>query len=122
MNDYRDISPNRSMFWLSVKWLAFGVALIAVFYFLILPLFVGGKLVGREAKKFDAETSAQVYDNSRQYQQGTNRDIARYCRDWQAAEGAARTAVADLILTTRDTYQGELTPANQACIAKIEGY
>ena len=33
------------MFWLSVKWVAFGVALICVFYFLILPLFVAGKVV-----------------------------------------------------------------------------
>lgn len=121
MNKYDDVSPDKGMFWLGVKWLAFGVALLAVFYFLIAPLFVGGKLIGREAKKFDAETAAQVYDNSRQFQQGTNRDIARYCRDWQAAEGPARIAVADLIRSTLDTYEGELTPANQACAAQIGG-
>jgi len=121
MSKYDEVSPDKGMFWLSVKWLAFGVALLAVFYFLILPLFIGGKFVGREAEKFDAETVAQVYDNSRQFQQGTNRDIARYCRDWQAAEGPARTAVADLIRSTLDTYEGELTPTNQACAAQIGG-
>lgn len=107
------------MFWLSVKWIAFGVALISVFYFLILPLFIGGKLVGRQSQKFDAETSAQVYDNSRQYQQGTNRDIARYCREWRAAEGPAQTAVAELIRSQMDTYQGSLTAANQSCVQEI---
>jgi hypothetical protein len=121
MNDYRELGPQRGMFSLSVKWIAFGVALIAVFYFLILPLFVGGKIINREAQKFDAETAAQVYDNSRQYQQGTNRDIARYCREWQSAEGPAKRAVANLILSTLDTYQGDLTPANAACVSQIEG-
>ena len=122
MNDYHDISPSKGIFWLSIKWLAFGVALIAVFYLFIMPLLVGGKLIGRQAQKFDAETSAQVYDNSRQYQQGINRDVARYCRDYQATEGPARNAVADLIRSTLDTYQGELTPANSACVANLGGY
>lgn len=119
MDKYKEYSPERGMFSLAVKWIAFAVALLAVFYFLILPLFVGGKVIGREAQKFDAETAAQVYDNSRQYQQGTNRDIARYCRDWQVAEGPAKRAVADLIRSTLDTYQGELTPANAACVSQI---
>lgn len=119
MSKYNEYGPERGMFWLSVKWIAFGVALIAVFYLFVLPLFVGGKVIGREAQKFDAETAAQVYDNSRQYQQGTNRDIARYCRDYAAAEGPAKRAVADLIRSTLDTYQGELTPANAACVSQI---
>ena len=92
---------------------------IALFYVFMLPLFVGGKLIGREARKFDAETSAQVYDNSRQYQQGINRDLARYCREWRGADGAAKLAVAELIRTTADTYEGELTPANQTCLMEI---
>ena len=121
MSKYDDVSPDRHMFWLSVRWLAFGVALLAIFYLFILPIFAGGKVVGRQAQKFDAETSAQVYDRSRQFQQGTNRDIARYCREWQTAEGPAREAVADLIRSTLDTYQGELTPANQACATRIGG-
>lgn len=119
MPKYEEVSPDRGMLWLAIKWLVFAVALVAVFYFLILPLFAAGKVVDRQAQKFDAETSAQVYDNSRQFQQGTNRDLARYCRDWQATEGPARNAVADLIRSTLDTYQGELTPANAACAAQI---
>lgn len=121
MANYDDVSPDKGMFWLCVKWLAFGVTLLAVFYFLILPLFVAGRVVDRQARKFEAETAAQVYDNSRQFQQGVNRDIARYCRDWQASEGPARNAVADLIRSTLDTYQGELTPANAACAAQLGG-
>jgi hypothetical protein len=91
-----------------------------LFWLFFLPLFTAGKLVNREAQKFDAETSAQVYDNSRQYQQGINRDLARYCREYRDAEGAGRKAVADLILTTADTYQGPLTPSNQACLEEID--
>lgn len=80
-----------------------------------------GLVAQRPMVQYKEETRAKVYDTSRQFQQGTNRDIARYCREYSAAEGSAKVAVADLILTTRDTYQGELTPANSACIAEIEG-
>jgi hypothetical protein len=116
---YDDVTPTRGMFGLGVKWIGFIVGLVAIFYFLILPLMVGGKLIGREAQKFDAETSAQVYDNSRQYQQGINRDVARYCRDWKSSEGSAKVAIAELIRSTTDTYEGSLTPANQACIEEV---
>lgn len=119
MAQYDDVSPTKSMFWLAAKWLAFIVLLIVVLRFLVMPLFVADKLIGREVQKFDAETSAQVYDNSRQFQQGVNRDIARYCREHATAEGPARQAVADLIRSTLDTYQGELTPANEACVSQI---
>lgn len=118
MSDYDEITPSRSMFWLAVKWIAFGVALVAVLRFLILPLFVADKVIGRQVQKFDAETSAQVYDNSRQFQQGTNRDLARYCREYHAATGAAKTAIATLIQDTASTYQGALTDANAACISE----
>lgn len=92
---------------------------ITLFWLFLLPLFAAGKVANREAQKFDAETSAQVYDNSRQYQQGVNRDLARYCREYREAEGAGREAVAELIRTTADTYQGPLTPANQTCLEEI---
>lgn len=118
MSDYDEITPSRSMFWLAVKWIAFGVALVAVLRFLILPLFVADKVIGRQVQKFDAETAAQVYDSSRQFQQGTNRDIARYCRDYKAADGASKAALATLIQDTVSTYQGPLTEANAACISE----
>jgi len=95
---------------------ALGFTLAWVF---LLPLFAVSKVVNREAQKFDAETSAQVYDNSRAYQQGINRDIARYCRDLATTEGPARKALEDLIATTLDTYEGDLTPSNQRCTAQI---
>jgi hypothetical protein len=85
----------------------------------LIPLFAAGKVVNREAQKFDAETSAQVYDNSRQYQQGINRDVARYCRDLASTEGPARKAVEDLITTTLATYEGPLSDSNQRCAAQI---
>lgn len=80
-----------------------------------------GLVTHRPMAKYAEETRAQVYDTSRQFQQGTNRDLARYCREYAAAEGPAKRAVAELIRSTLDTYQGELTPANSACVAEIEG-
>jgi len=117
-SEFDDISPSRGAFWLAVKWIAFGIALIVVIRFLVMPLFVAEKLIGREVQKFDAETSAQVYDSSRQYQQGTNRDIARYCREYRSATGPAQKAVATLIQDTVSTYQGALTEANAACVSE----
>lgn len=114
-----DLEPNRSLFWLVIKWLLFAAAVFLVVRFLAMPFFVTDKLIGREVQKFDAETSAQVYDNSRSYQQGINRDIARYCREWREAPEGGKRAIADLIASTNDTYQGELTLANQSCLNEI---
>ena len=118
MQKYEEIQPNKSMFWLAIKWLLFIAALVLAIRFIVMPFFVADKLIGREVQKFDAETSAQVYDNSRQFQQGTNRDIARYCREYRSTEGAAKTAVATLIQDTASTYQGPLTEANAACVSE----
>ena len=119
MSDYNDIAPTRSLFWLVVKWLLFIALAMAVLRLFILPLFVADRVANREFQKFDAETSAQVYDHSRQYRQGVNRDIARYCREMAEAPEGSRKAVADLIRSTLDTYEGELTQANQSCVAEL---
>jgi hypothetical protein len=119
MKDYDDLKPRKSMFILTVQWLAFGALVLLVTKFIIMPFFIVDKLVGREVQKFDAETSAQVYDNSRQYQQGTNRDLARYCREWREAQEGGKKAVASLIASTLDTYQGPLTPENEKCKMEI---
>ncbi len=92
------------------------VAAIALILFVFTMLGGFGRVIGREFKKFDAETNAQVYDESRQFQQGINRDLARYCREWKTADGVAKNAVATLIQDTASTYQGELTPANSKCV------
>jgi hypothetical protein len=91
------------------------VAIMAILLFVFTIMGGFGRIIGREFQKFDAETNAQVYDSSRQFQQGTNRDIARYCRDWKAAPDSGKQAVADLITSTLDTYQGPLTPSNENC-------
>ena len=102
-----------------IGWLALAAFLVTLAWVFLLPLFGAGKVVGRAASKYDAETSAQVYDSSRQYQQGINRDIARYCRQWREADGAGKQAIAELIRSTADTYEGPLLPANQTCIQEI---
>jgi hypothetical protein len=91
------------------------VVLIALALFIFTMLGGFGRIIGREFQKFDAETSAQIYDNSRQFQQGTNRDIARYCRDWKDAPHSGQQAISDLIASTIDMYQGPLTPSNEKC-------
>jgi hypothetical protein len=78
-------------------------------------------ITGRPMAKYQTETSAQVYDTSRQYQQGTNRDVARYCNEMRSAPSpAARKSVAALIRSTTSTYDGPLSPDNQDCISEAK--
>lgn len=71
---------------------------------------------GRPMAKYAEETRKEVYDTSRQYQQGTNRDVARYCEQMRTADTTAgRKAVAALIRSNLSTYDGPLTPENEAC-------
>lgn len=103
----------------------FKVAAVVAFIFAAL-LTVGaltnwfGLIAGRPMAKYAEETRAQVYDESRQYNQGTNRDIARYCRDMRSTTGAGAKATAALILTTADTFGGELNQSNTECVAEAK--
>lgn len=96
-----------------------GVIAFVMLVLLVLLLNGTGLIWNRVASPYAEETRKLTYDESRQFQQGTNRDLARYCREWREATGAGKSAVADLIRTTADTYQGALTPANQACLSEI---
>lgn len=76
-------------------------------------------ITGRPMAKYGEETRKEVYDTSRQYQQGTNRDIARYCEQMRTADTVAgKKAVAALIRTTLSTYDGPLSPDAQACASE----
>jgi len=99
---------------------AIGVAvLITIFWLFLLPLMAAGHIADRAAQKYDTETSKQAYDTSRQYQQGTQLDLSRYCRQFAEANGPGKAAIADLIRDTAATYNGPLTAANQACLSLI---
>lgn len=75
-----------------------------------------GLVTHRPMAKYAEETRAQVYDTSRQYQQGTNRDVARYCEQMRTAPNdAGRKAVAALIRSTLSTYDGPLSDDNKDC-------
>ena len=79
-------------------------------------------ITGRPMAKYSEETRKEVYDTSRQYEQGTNRDIARYCEQMRGADSSAsRKAVAGLIRSTASTFDGRLTDDNTACIAEAKG-
>ncbi len=81
-----------------------------------------GLITGRPMAKYQEQTRKEVYDTSRQYEQGTNRDIARYCHDMRLApDPAAKKAVAALIRSTASTYDGQLSPDNQACVTEAQG-
>jgi Tfp pilus assembly protein PilO len=81
-----------------------------------------GLVTQRPMQRYQEETRKQVYDTSRQYEQGTNRDIARYCEQMRGASStAAKKAVAALIRSTASTYDGVLTPDNQDCVSEAKG-
>lgn len=80
-----------------------------------------GLVTQRPINKYQEETRAQVYDTSRRYQQGTNRDIARYCEQMRTASNdASKKAVGALIRSTVSTYEGPLTPDNQDCVIEAK--
>lgn len=75
-----------------------------------------GLVTQRPMAKYQEETRKEVYDTSRQYQQGTNRDVARYCEQMRTADTpAAKNAVAALIRSTLSTYDGPLSDDNKDC-------
>lgn len=78
-----------------------------------------GLVTQRPMDKYREETRAQVYDTSRQYQQGTNRDVARYCEQMRTADtDAGKKAVSALIRSTLSTYDGPLSDDNKDCAAE----
>lgn len=103
----------------------FGVLVILVFIGLILlgwGMGWFGLITDRPMQKYQEETRAETYDSSRQYQQGTNRDIARYCEQMHdASTPSAKKAVAGLIRSTVSTYDGPLTDDNATCVSDAKG-
>jgi hypothetical protein len=78
-----------------------------------------GLVTQRPIAKYSEETRTQVYDTSRQYQQGTNRDVARYCEQMRnAPTSAAKKAVSALIRSTLSTYDGPLSTDNKDCASE----
>ena len=101
----------------------FGLPAVALFLVLVvasLALNWFGLFASRPMQKYSEETRAQVYDTSRQYQQGTNRDVARYCYQMSTAPNdSSKQAVAGLIRSTLSTYSGPLSDENEACAVSI---
>lgn len=99
------------------------VAIIVAILLFGLALNWFGLFTQRPMAKYQEETRAQVYDTSRQYQQGTNRDIARYCHDMRTAKDeAAKKAVAALIRSTVSTYSGDLSDDNKTCVGEANAF
>ena len=93
--------------------------LVVVFALAVIGLSWAGLFASRPMAKYATETDKQVYDTSRQYQQGTQLDLSRYCAQFETATGPARSAVAGLIRDTAATYRGPLTANNQACLQEV---
>lgn len=99
------------------------------FFALIALLLIGwttswfGLVTQRPMAKYQEETRKEVYDTSRQYQQGTNRDVARYCEQMRTADTpAAKKAVAALIRSTLSTYDGPLSDDNRDCASEAGAF
>ncbi len=81
-----------------------------------------GLITGRPMAKYSEETRKQVYDTSRQYEQGTNRDILLHCRSMRTATTAAgRKAEAGYIRGIDTTFDGTLNSEAQACVSEAQG-
>lgn len=97
----------------------------AVVFFALLGWGLGwfDQVTQRPMSKYNEETRKEVYDTSRQYEQGTNRDIARYCEQMRdtTRPPSSRKAVAALIRTTNSTFDGHLTQDNTDCVSYAMG-
>jgi hypothetical protein len=102
-----------------------GIGFMALVGLLLLGLATSwfGLVTQRPMVKYQEETRKEAYDTSRQYQQGTNRDLARYCEQMRTADTpAAKRAVAALIRSTASTYDGPVSPDNTDCLTEARGY
>jgi hypothetical protein len=83
-----------------------------------------GIFADRYVKPYQEETRKRTYDTSRQMEQGMNRDIARYCEQMRDTTRplSSRKAVAALIRTNADTYDGVLTPDAENCVSEAKGF
>jgi hypothetical protein len=104
------------------KAIAASAAIVVGFFLFIYALTWLGLVGNRPIQKYQEQTRKEVYDTSRQFQQGTNRDIARYCEQMRdAKEPTARRAVAALVRSTASTYDGPLSPDNADCVTEAKG-
>ena len=102
----------------AIKATAAGIGAIAI----VMGIGWVGLSAERPMDKYGEETRKEVYDTSRQYEQGTNRDIARYCEQMRNADNqSARKAVAELIRSNLSTYDGLLTRENETCSEEAKG-
>jgi hypothetical protein len=103
------------------KLFLWGAGLLIVLGLLILLFGIPGRFVGREAQKFDAETSRQVYDESRTYQQGMQRELTRLCTEWRSQpEGSpAKSALLNEYVSELSSYTGPQTALVQKCSSEM---
>jgi hypothetical protein len=75
----------------------------------------------RPMAKYAEQTRKEVYDTSRQFEQGVNRDVARYCETMRSTkEQGSKQAIAALIRSEVSTYDGQLSPDNGDCVAEAK--
>lgn len=99
-----------------------GILILGLFFAVFFLLEWAGLINDRHVQKYQEETRAQTYDTSRQYNQGMNRDIARYCEQMRGASNdSAKKAVAALIRSNVSTFDGNLTDDNKDCVSEAKG-
>lgn len=114
-NDWQSDVPRPQRGFL-VNVFLWGLAALLILGIYTLIWGVPSLFANREVQKFNAETTTQVYENSRSYQQGTQLDLARYCTTWRTTpDGPARTAVANLYSETLATYNGPTSAMVEQC-------
>jgi hypothetical protein len=69
---------------------------------------------GRPFAKYSAETDRQVYQQSIQYQEGMQQDLARYCYEMKTKPDSA-TALKGMIREKAQVYHGPVSSDLQSC-------
>jgi len=101
-----------------IKNVILGIFAVIVVWFALTSF---GLFADRQIQKVREETRSQVYDTSREYNEGVNRDLSHYCYEFHK-EDSNKKGLAALIRTTADTFKGIVLPDNQTCITEAKEY
>lgn len=99
-----------------LKLILLWVAAIAV----AIALGLGVLWLNRRTAPYAEETRKITHDTSRAYQQGTQLNIAQWCREMRTKPEHA-PALAAMIREAAATYTGPLSADNQTCINEAQG-
>lgn len=88
-----------------------------IYSLLAVAVVVAMFFIARPAALFQEDTRRLTFEHSRSHRKGVNDGINSYCLEMRRAKDPAQAqALAQFIVGEADNFEGQLTPAAQACV------